>query len=241
MPLLDHFHAPLFPTRPWESFHAFWAAAIGESLNSLLPPRYFATIQTRLGSRIEADVAEFESTPSEQASNGAGGGVAIQTWAPPKATLTLPAIFPDDIEVEVFDTRDGARLVGVVELVSPGNLDRPEARRAFASKCAAYLQRGIGVLVVDIVTSHHFNLHNELIDLLRLPTKFAMPAEAPLYAVAYGPVRRQESNQIDVWPIPLALGQPLPLLPLILRGGPAIPANLEETYTEARERSRLPA
>jgi hypothetical protein len=241
MPLLDHFRPPLFPLRPWESFHTFWAAAIGERLNRLLPPRYFAAIHTHLGTQVEADVAEMELTeaPESEPGNGAAGGVAVQTWAPPVATLTMPAVFPDDIEVRVIDTRDGARLVGVVELVSPGNLDRGEARRSFAAKTAAYLHRGIGLLTVDIVTTHHFNLHNELVDLLRLGGEYAMAADATLYAVAYAPTRRQDSDLIDAWPTPLAVGGALPLLPLALLGGRPVPVDLEATYTEARQRSRL--
>jgi hypothetical protein len=52
-------------------------------------------------------------------------------------------------------------------------------------------------------------------------------------------VRRDEKNQIDVWLTPMALGQPLPVLPLALRGDGCVPLNLEATYTEARTRSRL--
>src|SRR5436189_2379050 len=99
MALLDHFRAPLFPRYPWKSFHAFWAVVIAEGLNALLPPRYLATVQTNLGSEVEADVAEFEH-PNAEESEG-GNGVAILPWAPPAATLVLPAVFPDDLEVQV--------------------------------------------------------------------------------------------------------------------------------------------
>ena len=71
-------------------------------------------------------------------------------------------MFPDDIEVQVFATVTGATLVGAIELVSPGNKDRPETRRAFAAKCVSYLTRGIGLIVVDIVTNRLANLHNEV-------------------------------------------------------------------------------
>lgn len=241
MPLLDHFQPPLFPMRRWQSFHGYWAAAIGEALNNLLPGRYYAEIQTHLGTDIEADVAEFEQTApvTTQEANGTSGGVALQTYAPPVAVLTMPAVFPDDLEVQVYDTRDGATLVGVVELVSPANKDRPETRRAFASKCAAYLQRGLGVVVADIVTVRRFNLHDELVSTLGLTQNFFMPAGTFLYAVAYHPVRRHEVNEIDVWPMPLALAEPLPVLPLGLRGGPIAPVDLEETYQEACRRARL--
>ncbi len=241
MPLLDHFHAPLFPTRPWESFHALWAGELTGALNRSLPPRYFAAVQTHLGRHIEADVAELELTaePAGAEPVNGPGGVAVRTWAPPAATMTFPAVFPDDIEVHVFDTRDGIRVVAVIELVSPSNLDRPEERRAFAAKCAAYLQRGVGLIFVDIVTSRRFNLHNELMEVLLLPETFAMPAETPLYAVAYRPARRQDANLIDCWTNPLAVGGVLPALPLALLGGPVVPVDLEATYCEARVQSRL--
>jgi hypothetical protein len=241
MPLLDHFHAPVFPRHPWESFHATWAVAIMEHLNRVLPRRYLATVQTHLGRQIEADVAEFDrlAEPGEEPPNGADGGVAVQTWAPPVATLVLPAVFPDDLEVQVLDQRDDARLVGVVELVSPRNKDRATSRRAFAAKCAAYLQRGIGVVVTDIVTSRPGNMHNELIRLLEFDGSLALSEEFVLYAVAYRPARRQEVDQIDVWPFALAVGAPLPLLPLALLGTRAVPLDLEATYNDARQRSRL--
>jgi hypothetical protein len=241
MPLLDHFHAPLFPTRPWESFHSRWANSIADLLNRLLPRRYIAEVQIHLGSRVEADVAEFERPAEavEGSADGSAGGVAVQTWAQPVATFVMPAVFPDDFEVQVRDQLDDARLVAVVELVSPRHKDRPESRRGFAAKCAAYLQRGIGLIAVDVVTNRQFNLHNELARLLELPETFAMPAEAGLYAVAYRPARRQDSNEIDVWPVPLVVGGTLPLLPLALRGARAVPLDLEVAYTDTRQRSRL--
>jgi hypothetical protein len=240
MPLLDHFHSPV-SNRSWESFHSRWVNSIADALNRMLPRRYVAEVQTRLGSSVEADVAEFEGPYEEEDGppDGASGGVAVQAWAPPVTQLVAPAVFPDDFEVQVLDQRGGFRLVAVVELVSPANKDRPENRRAFAAKCAAYLQRGIGVIVVDVVTERRFNLHNELVDLLGWEEPFRMPAEAFLYAAAYRPARRQEKNQIDLWPVPLAVGSSLPLLPLALKGTRAVPIDLEATYTDARQRSRL--
>jgi hypothetical protein len=242
VPLLDHYHPPLYPLHRWESFHTRWATAIADTLDRTLPRRFFAEVQTHLGTQVEADVAEFEGPPDpeeEQSPDGAAGGVAVQTYAPPVATMVLPALFPDDLEVQVRDARDDARLVAVVELVSPRNKDRPEARRAFAAKCAAYLQRGIGVIAVDTVTTRQANMHNELVRLLELEDRFRMAAEAPLAAVAYRPARRGATDEIDVWAVALALGGALPVLPLALLRHRAIPLDLEATYTEARQRARL--
>ncbi len=242
MPLLDHFHPPVSDELPsWESFHSFWAVVFAERLNRLLPSRYKAVVQTHLGSYVEADVAEFERPieVANGAADGEAGGVAVQTWAPPLTKLVAPAIFPDDYEVQLFEQRGGMRLVAVVELVSPRNKDRAESRRAFAAKCAAYLQRGIGLIVIDIVTARHFNLHNELAELLGWEESLRMLTGSFLYAVAYQPLRRQEKNEIDIWPAPLSIGGPLTVLPLALKGARAIPLDLEAAYTDARQRSRL--
>jgi hypothetical protein len=43
MPLLDHFHAPLYPLFHWESFHSHWASILTNQLNGgCLPPEYAA-------------------------------------------------------------------------------------------------------------------------------------------------------------------------------------------------------
>jgi hypothetical protein len=244
MPLLDHFHEPVYPLHDWTTLHSRWAGTLMDALNALLPAsRYLVEVAVHVGTHIEADVAEFELSPSVYGEeiNGAQGGaaVAIQTWAPPAATQTMDLVFPDDIEVRVFDLRRGKRLAGVIELVSPGNKDRPDARRAFAAKCVAYLQHGIGLIVVDIVTIRGGNLHHHVLELLGETEDSVLPADTELYAVAYHPARRAEKNQLDLWPVPLALGQPLPLLPLGLRGTFFVPVDLEATYSEARQRCRL--
>lgn len=242
MPLLDHFRPPLLGQRHWEGFHGWWAAAIAGNLNeSLLPPDYFAEFQVTLSTRIEVDVATFAEEGSADASrpNGAATAVLARTWSPPAPAAVLPAVFPDDFEVQIFRAEAGPTLVAAIELVSPGNKDRDETRLAFAVKCAAYLQRGIGLIVVDIVTSRHANLHDELMGLLKQSPDSAFPTATPLYATAYRPAHRQERNQIDVWRECLGLGQTLPTLPLAVRGLGCLPIDLESTYMEARKRGRI--
>lgn len=242
MPLLDHFHPLLLGQHHWEGFHGWWAAALAGSLNEdLLPTEYFAEFQVTLGTRVEVDVATFTKADRPAASPGGGAATAVQTrvWAPPTPTAVVPALFPDDFEVQVFSSMAGPTLVAAIELVSPRNKDRDEARHAFAAKCAAYLQRGIGLIVVDIVTSRHANLHDELAALLGHVNGFAFPTPTPVYATAYRPAHRQERNEIDLWREPLAVEQPLPTLPLAVRGLGCLPIDLEATYQEARQRGRI--
>jgi hypothetical protein len=150
-------------------------------------------------------------------------------------------VFPDTFEVRVFsEDPAGLRLVAGVELVSPRNKDRPDARRAFALKCGSYLVQSVNLIVLDAVTSRQANLHNEMMQLLAAPPAALLPADAGLYAVAYRPVLRNDRAEIDLWPALLAVGAALPLLPLGLTAELAVPLDLEATYTEACRRLRLP-
>jgi hypothetical protein len=153
--------------------------------------------------------------------------------------FTVPAVFADDFEVRVFSSRSGPTLVAAIELASPRNKDRPEARKAFAVKCASYLHQGVSLIVVDVVTGRHANLHNETMQLLDASARYLLPAETALYAVAYRPVRRQEREEIDLWPAPLTLAAPLPVLPLALNAELSMPVDLEATYQDACRRRRL--
>ena len=156
MPLLDHFHPPVTERRTWEGFHGLWAAALVEKLNrDVLGEEYFADMQVHVGSAVEVDIATLQ----ERVASGGGSATAVApAWAPPATSLVLPTIFPDEIEVQVYSTVTGAQLVAAIELVSPGNKDRPETRQAFAAKCVGYLTRGIGLIVVDMVTNRQANL-----------------------------------------------------------------------------------
>jgi hypothetical protein len=240
MPLLDHFHAPLYPTHRWESFHARWAVAIADALNDTLPPRYFAETQVHLGSRVEADVVEFEhGTTGNGVANGSVGSVATATYAPPKPILTFPGPTEDDVTVEVRDRDRDSRVAAVVELLSPRNKDRDEARRAFAAKAVAYLRLGAGLLVLDVVTNRSGNAHDDLVTVLNLPDECRLTSPTGLSAVAYQPAVEPDRSTVSVWFESLVIGVALPVVPLWIRGFGFVPTDLEASYNEACQRSRL--
>lgn len=234
MPLLDHFHPPLAGRRHWESFHSRWAGAIMDALNETLPEGYFAESQVHAWPRIEIDVAAF-NRPGDN-----NGTVATLPKVAPRmstADLTLPATFPPEFGVNVFDSSGGPTLVAAIELVSPGNMDRDETRRAFAAKCATYIQRAIGLIVVDIVTDRHSWPFEELMALV-YPGQ-PLTATSPLTASSYRPVRVNGADSLEVRVRSLAVGEPLPELPLALGGLGHVMVNLEATYEEVRERGRF--
>src|SRR5262249_11449724 len=141
----------------------------------------------------------------------------------------------DDIEIRVGTSRHEWNLCGVIELVSEGNKKEVRERQAFVMKCAAYLQRGVGVVVVDVVTNRLANLHNQLMEMIGGPNPPLLPGSPPTYVVGYRPIHRRESgvNEAEVWPYPAPTGQPIPAVPLALRAGPTVVLPLEATYTEA--------
>jgi hypothetical protein len=243
MPLLDHFHPPVENLLRWDSLHSGWATRIADVLNDQwLSARFLATEHTHFGPHVEIDVAALERPGHPAAPSGNGGAVATlpRTWAPPAAACTVPADFPDSLEVRVYAGHGGWHLVGAIELISPGNKDRAEGRRLFAAKCAAYLQQGASVALIDVVSGRRANLHNDLLRLLGVNDGQAfMPDDVYLYAAAYRPALRAEQPQFDIWQQPCAVGEALPVMPLRLTGDLFVPIDFEATYMETCRRRRL--
>ena len=219
--LLDHFHPPLKGRRHWTGFHSRWAGNIAADLNRRLPSGWFAEPTVHWG--IEVDVATFE----EVVAAGVHSPGETAHWQPPAPARTIS--FPlttDVVEVQVFRDFGDVPLVGVVELLSPANKDRPETHEAFVSKCDACLREMIGLAIIDVVTASNANLHS----LLMRRSGEAEVVNDSLYAAAYRPVRRDEGGELDIWYEPLDLGGCLPSMPLFLKGGPGIRINFDETY-----------
>ena len=232
MPLRDHFRGWLRKRLQWHPFHSSWATYISESLNPHLPEGFYALPNVQ--SSIEIDVAAFGEGDERQTNSG-----AAEQWQPSAATMTLPYELSErPAEVLVYGDLDGQYLAAAIELVSEGNKSSPAAREAFVSKCETYLQSGVGLIVVDLVTTRAANLHDALM-------ARAFPAVADvwgerLYCTAYRPAGKNGSGRLDIWQESLALGSPLPTMPLGLLRGPSVPVDLETTYEDTFRRQQLP-
>lgn len=247
MPLIDLDALPPLRKRSWEGFHSQWAACITTQLNGArLPPHFHAEPLTQAGMRVEADVSIFEEEADLDEGNGqeGEGGVATAVYAPPKPTLVAPVEFGtlDIYEVRVYDDKGPRALVAVVELVSPSNKDRPAHREAFATKCAAYLQQNVSVVVVDIVTERREGLHGPLMRRLELGEELVAAVHSDLYAVAYRSAGRGARTRLEAWPFNLAVGADLPSVPMWLGADLAVPLELEASFaaTLASLRMRTP-
>lgn len=249
MPLRDHFRPPVELRMSWEGFHAIWPVNMATRLMALLPEGYIAEPRAHLGSQFEVDVGGFEqenwtdgdgefAPPPDDL--GGGTATAVQTVASPAVSVATELDDQYQYEVRVYDQHRARRLVAVVELVSPANKDRPESRRALVTKCAAFLQQGVSVCLIDLVTTRHFNIYAELSAFLNVPVPVAARPDA-LYAVACRGIRRRKKKLVfQAWPHELHVGQPLPTLPLWLTRDVWVSLELEASYEDACRPYRLP-
>lgn len=234
MPLRDHFRPPVESKHSWDALHAMWPAEIVRQLFPILPEGYVAAPGVHLGTFFEIDVSVYDTDEERtESASTVNGGVA--TLAPLAPTLTLETDWPDQDEYEfrVYDNRHGRRLVAAIEIVSPGNKDRPESRRAFVSKVAALLQDDVCVSLIDLVTLRQFNLYGELLEMIGRPELAAGVQDTFLYAATLrGRKRLRKRPLLDAWFYPMAVGQPLPILPIWLDVDLQLVLEFEAGYEE---------
>jgi hypothetical protein len=231
MPLRDHFHPPLTNLTSWDLLHGQWPAMIVQRLNPILPPRFVAGPHVHLGTEVEIDVATFEKADSDFPGPSGGNGTTWQLSEPSFAVET-DLLNTDEYEVQVYDVERGRRLVAVVEIISPSNKDRPESRRVFVAKCEALLRKGVSVSIVDLVTSRHFNLYAELLELIGESDPSLGTTLPATYAAACRWIERGRKRILEAWSHRLNVGQPLPILPLWLAENFRVPLELEASYEE---------
>jgi hypothetical protein len=238
VPLHDHFRPPLDDVHSWDELHGMWPAMIVRELVQLLPEPFFAAPGVHLGTLYEVDVGTYRRpVPDESpgdAVEGGTSGAGVATYAPPEPTLTLEPQLPDQdvYEVRVYDSRRNRRLVAAIELVSPSNKDRPESRATFVAKMATLLRNDVCVSIVDVVSTCHFNLYADLMNFIHGVDPALGADPPPVYAATLR--MRYEGNRrmMDNWYHPLAVGRPMPTLPIWLKESLAISLDLESSYEE---------
>jgi hypothetical protein len=236
MPLRDHFRPPLSEMAFWEGFHGGWPMVIVQQLRKQLPPGYVAEPRVHSGSQVEIDVAAFERDDLlDLAANDDGVGVATAVWAPAQPSVDVETSLADydEYEVRVFDARRGRLLVAAIEIVSPANKDRAEHRNVFVAKCAALLQRGVAVSIIDFVTVRSGNLYSDLLTLIGHADPNFGEAPPPLYAASCRWTKKEQRATLEAWSHELRIGQSLPTLPLWLSSRQVVPLELELTYEQA--------
>jgi hypothetical protein len=234
MPLRNHFRPPTSQQGRWESLHAGWPMVMVQHLFGKLPPGFRLEPHMHLGTVYEIDLAATGSGATwSPADDDGGGGVAtaVRTATGQTLAVDVDPPDPDEFEVRVYDEQTGGRLVAAIEIVSPGNKDRDDSRDDFVGKCVALLARGVCVSIVDPVADRPANLYAELLKRVDRTDPAADPP-GPAYAVTHRWRKRPRRTRAESWYAPLAVGLPLPELPVWLDDTRAVGLDLEATYQE---------
>jgi hypothetical protein len=230
MPLRDHFHAPVNNKHRWDAVHGVWPAEIVRTLFDGLPPEFVAEPQVYHPAPFEVPVSMIEDDDRPPESGAGGRETATLAASAPTVPADLNEL--DEYEVRVYDADRMRTLVAAIEIVSPSNKDRSDAREQFVNKVAALLRQDVCVAIVDIVTTRQANLYTELLARLgRSDPALADPP--PLYAVTLRARKPpKQRSLLDAWFFPLAIGQPLPTIPLWLGPDLRIELPLDPSYQE---------
>jgi hypothetical protein len=214
----------------FHDFHGAWIQAIKQALNDgVLPPDYYALSEQRTAGVIP-DVLTLEGGPPEEPPDG--GGAGLLTARPKAHTVeeTDAAVYRRKQRAVTVRRTRGDRVVAVVEIVSPGNKDRPASLRTFVEKAADLLDKGVHLLIADLHPPGTFDpagIHAALWEWLG-ETPAARPADKLLTVAAY-----EAGIEVTAFVEPVAVGDALPDVPLFLVPGGHVLVPLEQTYQAA--------
>jgi Protein of unknown function (DUF4058) len=208
-------------------FHQSWVANIAAALNTgLLPPDYFALSEQRAGGPVP-DVVTLKLPPKPGAGRQPVGTAVADV--PPRVrhqTESDAANYARRADRLTVRNEDGD-VVAIIEIVSPGNKDSRNALRQFTRKAAQYLHAGINLLLVDLFPPSKRDpqgIHKAIWDRIR-DEPFELPPDKPLTLAAY-----TNGSAIRAYIDPVAVGDPLPDMPIFLTPDRYVPCPLEATY-----------
>lgn len=214
----------------WEGLHHLWIAELLHWLRPRLPAGYRAYIGSApllaIGAPARKPDLSVREWPGEPA-------------RPIEAMTPAPGAEPD-VEVAVAAIDPGSallverrgRLVAAVELISPGNKDRPVAREAYLARYVGYLLDAVNLVMIDLhPRPSGFSFADRIAEALSL----GQPPCPPPLAISYrvGEPAAEGGRLLAIWRRPLTVGEPLPELPLPLSIGESVPIDLDGTYNRA--------
>jgi Protein of unknown function (DUF4058) len=218
----------------FHAFHHRWISALSDVLNTgLLPGDYYA-LPEQQAAGFGPDVLTLQDQQSAEEGPGEGGAGMVT------ALQTRPRTrFMAETEGEFYRRKksslavrhvSGDHIVAMVEIVSPGNKSSRAAFRAFLSKAWELLEHRIHLLLVDPFppgrrdpNGIHAAIWEEVED-----ASFTLPPDKPLTLAAY-----ECDLTTRAYIEPIAVGDPLPDMPLFLVPNGCVKVPLEATYQTA--------
>lgn len=218
----------------YHDFHTEWLVAIRHVLNGgVLPPGYYARAEQTLRT-MGPDVLTLQTRDPKPPPGTPAGTLLTVPAAPPRvavAAVSAPRVPAFKQKRLAIRHSSDDRLIAIVELVSPGNKSSVQPLREFVKKIATAVDAGIHALVIDPFPPGKRDpngIHGAIWPRLG-GDPYTRPADKPLTLAAY------ESGDAGGSPHrcyvqPLAVGDPLPDMPLFLEPDEYVNVPLERAY-----------
>jgi hypothetical protein len=208
----------------WPDVHTSLVSIFREQLAPLLAPKYLAELETQIViDRADDDlqvVLPDVSVTSPEVPIGAPSAVAVAAPAP--VEVRVPLGIPTRLVSVYIRLRETARLVAVIELLSPVNKRRGKGREEYLENRRTFLTSPVHLIEIDLLHSYP-----------RMPFDDPLPAAHYLVMVC----KAGERPRSSVWPI--SVRQPLPTIPIpLLPPDPSVPLDLGQALRTAYERAR---
>lgn len=221
------------PSGLFHDFHQTWCIQLKVALNAgILPPGLAALVEQRAGYR-EADVLAIDRwgkrpVPSDEIEVG---GVATLGRPQTRLMFSSPRQSYATRASRIAIKHHLGRTVAIIEIVGPGNKDSRAAVRDFVAKTLDFVKAGVHVLIVDLFppsSRDPLGLHALIWDEIGADETLVFPSGTDRLLASYqaGPVT-------EAFIEPLAVGDPLPDMPLFLAEGLHVKVPLESTYQSA--------
>jgi hypothetical protein len=143
---------------------------------------------------------------------------------------TEPAVYARKQRTLVIRHGSNDRVVALLEILSPGNKSTHQAFHALLNKATSALVQNINLLLIDLFPPGprdpqgiHGAIWAEFSD-----EYYTVPADKRLTLVAYAP-----GESLEAYVEPVAVGDPLPDMPLFIAPKVYISVPLETTYQAA--------
>jgi len=219
----------------FHAFHHDWITELARILNSGLLPDDCYALPEQQAAGFGPDVLTLQTQLPDRVEEGGGssGGTATIVETRPKTRFTA------ETDAEFYRRKkssivvrhvSGDRIVALLEVVSPGNKASGHALRALVEKACEFLELRIHLLIVDLFPPGPRDpngIHAAIWEEVQ-SGPFVLPKDKPLTLVAY-----ECDLTTRAYIEPVAVGDPLPNMPLFLEPNGHVPVPLEATYQTA--------
>ena len=224
----------------WDGFPHLWIS----ELLYWIKPRLPAGHRAYIGTAPLLGIGATQGKPD--VSVGRWPGVDVPPESPPPTEESSAADETPLIEVAVatleklsslFIESRGFMVAGV-ELISPRNKDRPDARESSIRRYSGYLLQGVHLVLIDL---HRHPLNFSYPNRIAADLGFTQPDCPAPCVVSYrvGDTAPTGGRVLAVWPKTLTIGEPLPETILPLNLYQSVKIDLEHTYMRAASAAYL--